>query len=169
MCAGPALSQMDQLLPAQVLSTLDCWSTHNILQVSQRTIKLAPYLLRPGLRCVVSFLALWSFGSSQFQEDRVWISFICLIPAYYYVYQLPGPRFLSVLDTFCHSQFCGVVWGLHEKWVVLFLHHCYQINVEQVSEWLLFNSTVFSAIYRGENKLSQRDDDEVRFVLDQHS
>jgi hypothetical protein len=27
----------------------------------------------------------------------------------------------------------------------------------------------FSAIYRGENKLSQRDDDEVRFVLDQHS
>jgi hypothetical protein len=21
----------------------------------------------------------------------------------------PGPRFLSVLDTFCHSQFCGVV------------------------------------------------------------
>jgi hypothetical protein len=40
-----------------------------------------------------------------------------------------------------------------------------------VSEWLLFNakSTIFQ-LYHGENKLIfQWDDDEVRFVLDQHA
>jgi hypothetical protein len=41
-----------------------------------------------------------------------------------------------------------------------------------VSEWLLFNanSAIFQLqVYRGENKLNQWDDDEVRFVLDQHA
>jgi hypothetical protein len=41
-----------------------------------------------------------------------------------------------------------------------------------VSEWLLFNAKLgyISATYHGENMLNcQWDDDEVRFVLDQHA
>ena len=40
-----------------------------------------------------------------------------------------------------------------------------------ISEWLLFNanSAIFQ-LYHGENKVNfQWDDDEVRFVLDQHA
>ena len=39
-----------------------------------------------------------------------------------------------------------------------------------MSEWLLFtaNSAIFQ-LYHGENKFQWDDDDEVRFVLDQHA
>jgi len=43
------------------------------------------------------------------------------------------------------------------------------IDLYSVSEWLLFNvnSAIFQ-LYHGENKYFQWDDDEVRFVLNQH-
>jgi hypothetical protein len=47
---------------------------------------------------------------------------------------------------------------------------CCVNNKEWVSEWLLFNanSAIFAAISRQEQVNSQWDDDELRFVLDQH-
>ena len=45
------------------------------------------------------------------------------------------------------------------------------VLIKWVSEWLLFNanSAIFQ-LYHGENKLIFKwDDDEVRFVLDQHA
>jgi hypothetical protein len=48
----------------------------------------------------------------------------------------------------------------------------WQLFLEWVSEWLLFNAKLgyISATYHGENMLNcQWDDDEVRFVLDQHA
>ena len=46
------------------------------------------------------------------------------------------------------------------------------LKKKHMSEWLLFNAnSAFFQLYHGENKLivQWNDDDEVRFVLDQHA
>ena len=44
----------------------------------------------------------------------------------------------------------------------------YLFSLEIVSDWLLFNA-IFSAIFWREEVTFQWDNDEVRFVLDQHA